>query len=97
MTFEDNQAVRPSTRMFINANPRYVSNDCFENFVPYQQVESTLHQRLVEMTNNDVNAWSVFRPVSATVDGWDDQVVDFSGDENFPVSFGFQELSRKAR
>lgn len=94
MAFQDIQAVRPSTRMFINANPRYVSNGCFENFIPYQQVESVLHQRLVKMTNNDVNAWSVFRPVSATVDGWDDQVVDFNGDENFSVSLTIRKLFR---
>ena len=77
--------------MFISANPRYVSNGCFESFVPYQRVES-LHQRLVEMTNNDVNAWSVFRPVSATVDGWDDQGVEFDCNENFPVSLTMPKL-----
>ena len=77
--------------MFISANPRYVSNRCFESFVPYQRVES-LHQRLVEMTNNDVNAWSVFRPVSAIVDGWDDQSVEFDCNENFPVSLTMPKL-----
>lgn len=71
--------------MFINARPRFVSNG-FETFVPVHRVES-LHQRLVEMTNNDVNAWSASRPVANFQgDNWDQQFDDFGGNENFPVS-----------
>jgi hypothetical protein len=70
--------------MFINANPGVVSNG-FETFVPVQIAES-LHQRLVEMTNNDVNAWSVFRPVTSTNDNWDQHINDFNSNENFSVS-----------
>ncbi len=67
--------------MFINAEPRFVSNG-FETFVPIQRTHS-LQQKLIEMTNNDANAWSVFRPVaSPTPDNWD----DFNNNENFPVS-----------
>ncbi|TVY43091.1 hypothetical protein LSUB1_G001238 [Lachnellula subtilissima] len=67
--------------MFINANPRVVSNG-FGSFVPVQITES-LHQRLVEMTNNDVNAWSVFRPVASTNDNWDQHIGEFNN-ENLP-------------
>ena len=76
--------------MFINANPRVVSNG-FGTFVPVQIAES-LHQRLVEMTNNDVNAWSVFRPVASTNDNWDQHINDFNSNENLPVS---RDRSRK--
>jgi len=70
--------------MFINAKPRVVSNG-FEAFIPFHRAES-VHQRLVDMTNNDVNAWSVCRPVaSSTSSIWDQQVDDF-GNENFSVS-----------
>src|SRR5271168_4552169 len=70
--------------MFINAKPRMVSNS-FETFVPSQRVES-LHQRLVEMTNNDVNAWSIFRPVApSATDDWDQPINDFNSNENFSV------------
>jgi hypothetical protein len=70
--------------MFINAEPRVVSNG-FEAFIPFHRAES-VHQRLVEMTNNDVNAWSVCRPVaSSTSSIWDQQVDDF-GNENFSVN-----------
>ena len=69
--------------MFINAEPRSVSNG-FEAFVPFHRAE-VVHQRLVEMTNNDVNAWSVYRPVaSSTSSIWDQQIDDF-GNENFSV------------
>ncbi|TVY44714.1 hypothetical protein LOCC1_G003071 [Lachnellula occidentalis] len=68
--------------MFINANPRLVSNG-FGTFVPTQIAES-LHQRLVEMTNNDVNAWSVFRPVATTNDNWDQHIDEFTSNENLP-------------
>jgi hypothetical protein len=71
--------------MFINARPRFVSNDV-ETFVPAQRVES-LHQRLVEMTNNNVNAWSIPRPVGTyQSDSWNHQLDDFSSSENLPVS-----------
>jgi len=71
--------------MFINARPRIVSNG-FETFVPNQRVES-LYQRLVEMTNSDINAWSIPRPVDThSTDNWDQQLDDFSNNENFPVS-----------
>jgi len=70
--------------MFINAEPRFVSNG-FETFVPYQR-RDLLHQKLVEMTNNDVNAWSVFRPVASTNDNWDQHISDFNSNENFSVS-----------
>jgi hypothetical protein len=70
--------------MFINARPRIVSNG-FETFVPTYRAEA-LHQRLVEMTNNDVNAWSVFRPVGLPVNGiWDQNLDDFGSNENYPV------------
>jgi len=70
--------------MFINARPRFVSNG-FETFVPIQSAEA-LQQRLVEMTNNDVNAWSVFRPVAAPgSDIWDQNIDDFGSNENYPV------------
>lgn len=69
--------------MFINAEPRSVSNG-FETFVPTQRREF-VHQRLIEMTNNDVNAWSVFRPgATSTPDNWDQHGDDYSN-ENFPV------------
>lgn len=71
--------------MFINAEPRSVSNG-FETFVPSQRAES-LHQRLVEMTNNDVNAWSVYRPANrSAADAWDQHFDDFGNNENFPVN-----------
>jgi hypothetical protein len=70
--------------MFINAKPRSVSNG-FEAFVPIHRVES-LHQRLVEMTNNDINAWSVYRPVATSAsDSWDQHIDDF-GNENVSVN-----------
>jgi hypothetical protein len=70
--------------MFINAEPRVVSNG-FEAFIPFHRAEP-VHQRLVEMTNNDVNAWSVCRPVaSSTSSIWDQQVDDFDN-ENFSVN-----------
>ncbi|KUJ21167.1 uncharacterized protein LY89DRAFT_665617 [Mollisia scopiformis] len=70
--------------MFINAEPRFVSNG-FETFVPSQRTES-LHQRLVEMTNNDVNAWSVYRPAAPPApDTWDQHLEDFGSNENFSV------------
>ena len=71
--------------MFINARPRIVSHG-FETFVPYQRVES-LHQRLVEMTNNDVNAWKFFRPVATPSNGWDQNLDDFANNENCPVCY----------
>lgn len=71
--------------MLMNARPRIVSHGC-ETFVPIQRVES-LHQKLVEMTNNDVNAWNFFRPVvTPSTDGWD-QNLDGFNNENFPVSY----------
>ncbi|TVY94067.1 hypothetical protein LAWI1_G000390, partial [Lachnellula willkommii] len=68
--------------MFINADPRVVSNG-FGTFVPVQIAESC-HQRLVEMTNNDVNAWSVFRPVGSTNDNWDQHIDELNSNENLP-------------
>ena len=70
--------------MLINARPRIVSHG-FETFVPIQRVES-LHQRLVEMTNNDVNAWNFFRHAATPGNGWNESLDDFNNDENFPVS-----------
>lgn len=70
--------------MLINARPRIVSNG-FETFVPTQRAES-LHERLVEMTNNDVNAWSFFRPVAPSIEDWDRQFDNFNSNENYPVS-----------
>jgi hypothetical protein len=70
--------------MFINAQPRIVSNG-FETFVPIHRAEA-LHQRLVAMTNNDVNAWSIFRPVASSADDWDHHIDDFNSKENFPVN-----------
>ena len=69
--------------MFINAEPRSVSNG-FEAFVPFHRAE-LVHQRLVEMMNNDVNAWSVCRPVTSSISSaWDQQIDDF-GNENLSV------------
>lgn len=70
--------------MFINAEPRYVSHG-FETFVPISRTEP-LHQRLVEMTNNDVNAWSIFRPV-AQFEDWDQHIDEYGNNENFQVGF----------
>lgn len=69
--------------MFINAKPRPVSTG-FEAFVPTQVAES-LHHRLVGMTNNEVNAWSIFTPMQSTNDNWAHQVNNFNGDENLSV------------
>ena len=72
--------------MVINARPRVVSHG-FEAFVPFHRVES-LHQRLVEMTNNDINAWNFYRPPpdGTPSNGWDENLDDFNN-ENFAVSF----------
>ncbi|TAQ85730.1 hypothetical protein B7494_g5954 [Chlorociboria aeruginascens] len=71
--------------MLINAHPRFVSNG-FETFVPIQEAELLHHQRLVEMSNNNINAWSIFRPVApVTTDNWDQHIDDFGGNENFSV------------
>ncbi|KAJ5054712.1 uncharacterized protein L3040_000978 [Drepanopeziza brunnea f. sp. 'multigermtubi'] len=70
--------------MFINAKPRAVSNG-FETFVPNHRA-NLLHRRLVEMTNNDVNAWSIFRPVAPSVsDNWDHNLDEYGNNENFQV------------
>ena len=72
--------------MLINAQPRIFSNG-FEPFVPTRREES-LTQRLVEMTNNDINAWSVFGPVApsvSTTDSWDKNIDDCGDDGNFAV------------
>lgn len=69
--------------MLMNARPRTVSHG-FETFVPIQRAES-LHQRLVEMTNNDVNAWNFYRPVATPSNGWDENL-DCFNNEHFPVS-----------
>ncbi|CZS93730.1 uncharacterized protein RCO7_09444 [Rhynchosporium graminicola] len=70
--------------MFINAEPRYVSNG-FETFVPYHRAEA-LHSALVEMTNNDINAWSIFRPVVPQAnDDWEGDLDEYGGNENFHV------------
>ena len=69
--------------MFINAEPRIVSGG-FETFVPLHRAE-VFHQGLVEMTNNQVNAWSNYRPVASSASGgWKHQGNDFSN-ENFSV------------
>jgi len=44
----------------MNAPPRYVSTG-FETFVASQGAV-LVYQELVEMTDNDLNAWSVYRP-----------------------------------
>ncbi len=73
------------TRMLINAQPRCVSSG-FESFVPKHR--TALQQRLGEMTNNDINAWGVTRPRSSSTTGtWEQQLDDFSSNENFPVNF----------
>ncbi|KAE9379388.1 hypothetical protein N431DRAFT_460655 [Stipitochalara longipes BDJ] len=80
--------------MFINAEPRSVSNG-FEAFVPFHRAE-LVHHRLVEMTNNDVNAWSVCRPVASSTSGlWDQQIDDF-GNENFSVQSPYTEYFQEA-
>jgi hypothetical protein len=70
--------------MFINAEPRHVSHG-FDTFVP--NYRPALHQKkLVEMTNNDINAWGIFRPVAPlTGEDWNHGLNDFAS-ENFPVS-----------
>lgn len=70
--------------MLINARPRFVPQG-FEALVPTQRAEF-LHRRLIEMTNNEVNAWSVFRPVATSTDNWDQNLDDLST-SNFPVSY----------
>jgi hypothetical protein len=71
--------------MFINAEPRYVSNG-FDTFVCNQREES-LHQRLIEMTNNNnINAWSVYRPAAASATNtWDENLDGLGSDGNFSV------------
>jgi hypothetical protein len=70
--------------MFINGKPQFVLNSP-EVFMTVQGVELPYH-RLVEMSNNGFNAWSVFRSVSAPPDSWYDPEHGFHGDENFNVS-----------
>jgi len=71
--------------MFMNARPQSVSNR-FETFVITRRTEP-VHQRLVEMTNNKINAGGNFWPVAAPVsDSWDYILDDFHGNENSPVS-----------
>jgi hypothetical protein len=71
--------------MFMNARPRYVSNNRFETFV-HSQSPAILHQRLIEMTNSNVNTWSAIRAVdSTTSDIWDQDLDDFGNNENIPV------------
>lgn len=70
--------------MFICATPRAVLSG-FDTFVPMRRVES-LQYRLVEMTNNDINAWCAFQPVSTTQEDWQDQHDAISDAENFDVS-----------
>ncbi|KAH6720130.1 hypothetical protein BKA61DRAFT_668042 [Leptodontidium sp. MPI-SDFR-AT-0119] len=70
--------------MFINGEPRCLSTG-FETFVPFYRAEA-MHKRLVEMTSNDVNAWSIFRPVvPSTSDSWDGNIDEYSN-ESFQVS-----------
>jgi hypothetical protein len=69
--------------MLINARPRIVSNR-LEAFVPPQRPE-LFHQRLIEMANSEVNAWSLFRSVAASTDEWDQNFDDFNA-RIFPVS-----------
>lgn len=68
--------------MLINARRRYVSTD-FETFVPAVSV----HQRLLEMTNNEVNAWSIYGSNTQRESKWDINFDGFSGNENYSVSF----------
>lgn len=69
--------------MFINGEPRCLSTG-FETFVPFYRAEA-MHKRLVEMTSNDVNAWSIFRPVvPSTSDSWDGNIDEYSN-ESFQV------------
>jgi hypothetical protein len=70
--------------MFINARPRFVSNG-FETLGTTQRTEF-LHQELVKMTNNDVNSWSLLRPVATSTENWDQNLDNFSP-ETFPVSY----------
>ena len=80
--------------MVIKARPRIVSHG-FETFVPVQKVES-LHQRLVEMTNNDLNAWNFLRPVATPSNGWEENIDDFNS-EDFAVSCSRPRLFRLER
>ncbi|KAH6681664.1 hypothetical protein B0J14DRAFT_679677 [Halenospora varia] len=64
--------------------PRIVSNN-LGTFVHVQRRES-MHQGPVEMSNNGVNAWNVFRSVgSSTNDNWNSNVDDLSNNENLPL------------
>ncbi|PBP24361.1 hypothetical protein BUE80_DR004648 [Diplocarpon rosae] len=74
--------------MFINAEPRYVSNG-FETFVPIHRAE-VLRQRLVDMTSNNVNAWSIFRP-EAAAENWVHNLDEYSNNENFHVQGLYEE------
>lgn len=71
-------------KMFMNAQPRRVAHG-YETFVCGGKTEP-LHQRLSEMTENQVNAWNSNRPViSSSVSGdgsWNDQKGVFAQNEN---------------
>jgi len=67
----------------MNAPPRYVSTG-FETFVASQGAV-LVYQELVEMTDNDLNAWSVYRPNLQPEKKWD-HIDDFLGNENYSVS-----------
>lgn len=56
-----------------------------EALVPTQTAEF-LHQKLVEMTNNEVNAWDLVRPVTTAAENWDSNLDDCSA-KNVEVSF----------
>lgn len=72
--------------MLMNARPRYVSNG-FETFIVTQQGE-VLHQSLVEMKKEDINARDAPRPVATyQTDSWDQQLDDFNGSEKDSVSW----------
>lgn len=62
--------------MLIYAQPRAVS-PYLGTFV-HQVEERSLHQRLVSMSNNNLEAWGVFGPVASptsSFDNWDDMNV----------------------
>lgn len=69
--------------MFISTGPRYVLNE-FGSFVPVQRMDR-FRQKILEMPNNDANAWKAHKPVAYTEDFDEFQNDVFENNENFNV------------
>jgi hypothetical protein len=70
--------------MLMNAQPRSVSNG-FDTIVPIYRLDCT-RRRFVQMMDNNINAWSVYKPVtSRTNDTETGQIETFDANENYPV------------